>query len=188
MFQSVPVISPFSCLVMQRLGILLDTWRLPPHRTFYSPHFSLGLHPLFFILLPFSVGLSDNQCSSNTSQREREKGGRARNVRRLVNTGFLDPETWPSFFFFPWRAWNIYKSCGWIKRKLVPVGEVAADRCQVIETKTEGKKKIRGQSKNCSSWWWRCWAYFAGRQSRLGMLPEERKLPGMESREWGGMR
>lgn len=101
MLQSVPVISPFNCLVMWRLSILLDTWRLPPHRICYSPHWSSGLHPSVFIILPLPVGLSNNYSSNIMSQREREKGERARNDWRLVNTGFLEPETWTSFFFFP---------------------------------------------------------------------------------------
>lgn len=99
MLQSLPVISPFNCLVMWRLVILLDTWRLSPHRTIHSSHCSLDLHPSYFILLPLPLGLSNNQCPNNMSQREREKGARSRNGWRLVNTGFSEPETWGSFFF-----------------------------------------------------------------------------------------
>lgn len=133
MLQSVPVISPFRCLVMWWLGILSDICRLSPHHRIDSIPCSSSLHCSCFILLPPLLGWPNNQCSNNMSRgKERKKGRRARSGWRMVDTGFLEPESWAFFFFFPRRAWHSYRSCGWIRRKLVPVGEVVTNGIQVI--------------------------------------------------------
>ena len=129
MLQSVPVVSPLNCLVMRWLGILSDTLRVASLSSLY---------PSCFIILPSSLGLSktnkqtNKQCSNNMSQREREKKGwKSNKWLEMGWYGVFGARAW-AFFFFLWRVWDSYRSCGWIRGKLVPVGKVVTDGCQVI--------------------------------------------------------
>lgn len=185
MLQSVPVIFPFNCLVMWWLGILSDTWSLPPHHSFNSPSCSSSLHPSCFILLPPPLGLSNNQCSNNMSRgKERRRSGKARSGWWLVILGFWS-QNLGLFFFFPWRAWDSYRSCGWIRRKLVPVGEVVTDGFQVINWDNNRRwRENKGSEYKLQLLVAKGLSLFCQEKSRLGMFLGKRTVAGMGRGGW----